>query len=142
MPAQLDAAQIATHNRQFGYAGDIAAESAWELLQAKPEAVLVDVRTPAEWQQVGVPELKALSRDVSFLSWQMGAGAQAAGLFVQAFEQLPVAKEVPILLLCKSGGRSQAAAMALTAAGYSCCLNVAGGFEGPKGWREAKLPGS
>ena len=50
----------------------------------------------------------------------------------------------------RSGARSAAAAKAMTAAGYSTCLNVADGFEGPLdaqakrgsagGWKAAGLP--
>jgi rhodanese-related sulfurtransferase len=59
-------------------------------------------------------------------------------------------KEAPLLFLCRSGARSAAAAKAMTAAGYSTCLNVADGFEGPLdaqakrgtagGWKAAGLP--
>ena len=55
-----------------------------------------------------------------------------------------------MLLLCRSGGRSRAAAMALTAAGYAHAYNIAGGFEGDlnatkhrggmNGWKAAGLP--
>jgi rhodanese-related sulfurtransferase len=58
--------------------------------------------------------------------------------------------EAPILFICRSGGRSRAAAAALTAAGYRRCYNVAEGFEGnpdPErhrgktgGWKAAGLP--
>ncbi len=54
----------------------------------------------------------------------------------------------PILLLCRSGVRSAAAAAALTDAGFTDVYNVSDGFEGdldheshrPGGWRGAGLP--
>ena len=39
------------------YAGDLTPAQAWELLGQVGHAVLVDVRTQAEWQFVGVPDL-------------------------------------------------------------------------------------
>jgi rhodanese-related sulfurtransferase len=52
--------------------------------------------------------------------------------------------------LCRSGARSRAAAMAMTAKGYNKCYNVAEGFEGNldaeqhrgrvSGWKAAGLP--
>jgi rhodanese-related sulfurtransferase len=55
-----------------------------------------------------------------------------------------------MLFLCRSGARSRAAAMALTAAGYTSCYNIAEGFEGNPdaerhrgttgGWKAAGLP--
>ena len=55
-----------------------------------------------------------------------------------------------IYFLCRSGARSQAAAIALTQAGYTNCFNISDGFEGPldadghrgtqSGWKAAGLP--
>jgi rhodanese-related sulfurtransferase len=56
----------------------------------------------------------------------------------------------PVLFLCRSGQRSDSAARAATAAGYTRAFNVLEGFEGNKdtdghrgnlgGWRKAGLP--
>jgi len=61
-----------------------------------------------------------------------------------------VAKDAPIVFMCRSGGRSKAAAVAMTAQGFRRCYNLAGGFEGPLdsarhrgtagGWKAAGLP--
>lgn len=128
------------NNRQFGYAGDIHAVEAWELLGKKADAVLVDVRTSQEWEQTGLPDLSGLGKSVLRLSWRLIPSGEASRQFVSEFSQLQVAPNTPILLLCRSGGRSAAAAMALTQNGYTRCLNVAGGYEGPEGWREYRLP--
>ena len=45
-----------------GYAGDITPTEAWDLLAERDDAVLVDVRTDAEWRYVGVPDLRPLGR--------------------------------------------------------------------------------
>ena len=45
-----------------GYAGDISPQEAWDLIQNNDQAVLVDVRTDAEWRFVGVPTLEELGR--------------------------------------------------------------------------------
>lgn len=140
MPSRINAEQVSTHNRQFGYAGDVSASEAWALLQEQPQAVLVDVRTPQEWQEIGVPELKEANKELFLVTWRTIAGPQAGAFFVDDMARLPIARDVPVLLICRSGGRSQAAAMALTAAGYSCCFNVAGGFEGQQGWKATQLP--
>ena len=52
------------------YAGDISATEAWERLQANPKAQLVDVRTVAEWNFVGLPDLASLGRRVHCVEWQ------------------------------------------------------------------------
>ena len=38
--------------------------------EGDPKAVLVDVRTRAEWAFVGVPDLSNLGRDVLLIEWQ------------------------------------------------------------------------
>lgn len=126
--------------RTIGYAGDISAADSWGTLEARQDAVLVDVRTPQEWEQVGVPDIGVTGRPFLRLSWKLLPLDEASRQFAADFSALPVGKDTTILLLCKSGGRSRAAACALTATGYRHCFNVAGGFEGPRGWKEAQLP--
>lgn len=58
--------------------------------------------------------------------------------------------DAELFFLCRSGGRSAAAAAAMTSAGYANCFNVAGGFEGGhdeagqrgrmNGWKATGLP--
>ncbi len=49
-------------------------------------------------------------------------------------------KAAPVLLLCRSGARSRAAAIALTGLGFAGAYNIAGGFEGdPDGARHRGL---
>ena len=40
-----------------GYAGDVAPATAWKILSEHKDAVLIDVRTRAEWNYVGLPDL-------------------------------------------------------------------------------------
>lgn len=138
--AIIDADACDRHNRHYGYAGDISPTDAWNLLANKAEAVLVDVRTPQEWEQIGLPELAELGTLLHPLTWNMESPAEASAQFVSGFSRLQVAQDTPVLLICRSGGRSQPAAMALTAAGYTRCFNIAGGFEGPMGWKNSQLP--
>ena len=44
------------------YAGDLSPKDAWELLSSDAQAVLVDVRTPAEWTYVGIPDLSGIGK--------------------------------------------------------------------------------
>ena len=43
------------------YAGDVPPAKAWDILQTESDAVLIDVRTAAEWAFVGVPDLASLA---------------------------------------------------------------------------------
>lgn len=139
------------HDQTKGYAGDLSVTEAWDLLAQDPKAQLVDVRTTAEWSFVGLPDLSGLKRTLHCIEWQQFPGGMANLGFVQeAAAQLSADKDTPILFLCRSGGRSRAAAMAMAAAGYSKAFNIAGGFEGDldaqghrgktNGWKAAGLP--
>ena len=138
-------------NTSLGYAGDLSATDAWALLQSDPAAQLVDVRTVAEWSFVGLPDLAGIGRQVHCVEWQSYPSmAQNPSFVAQAGAAIGSRKDAPVLLLCRSGGRSRAAAMAMTAAGYEQAYNVAGGFEGDldknshrggaNGWKAAGLP--
>ena len=52
------------------YAGDVSPRDAWAALELDPHAVLIDVRTKAEWSYVGTPDLSALDRPVIKIEWQ------------------------------------------------------------------------
>lgn len=137
-----------------GYAGDVTAEEAWRLLAAEPGAVLIDVRTRAEWAFVGLPDIEATGRPLLAEEWQVFPEGTPNPRFVAdvtaKLDAAGVPRAAPVLCLCRSGQRSAAAAAALTGAGYTRCLNVAGGFEGPldadghrgtaAGWKAAGLP--
>ena len=133
-----------------GYAGDVAPATAWKILSEHKEAMLVDVRTRPEWNFVGLPDLGPLAKQPALVEWQVFPSMQPNPDFVTALSGALANKDAPLLFLCRSGARSAAAAKAMTAAGYSTCLNVADGFEGPLnaeakrgsagGWKAAGLP--
>ena len=54
----------------MSYAGDVTAQEAFAVLGEDEEAVLVDVRTRAEWSYVGLPDLSVLGRRVLCVEWQ------------------------------------------------------------------------
>jgi rhodanese-related sulfurtransferase len=131
----------------------LAPQEAWELLSSDADAVLVDVRTVPEWTFVGIPDLADLGRQVVRVEWQSYPTMSLNNSFVADVcraAQIADRKDVPLLFLCRSGGRSRSAAMAMTAAGYSRAYNIAEGFEGDldahrhrssgKGWKAANLP--
>jgi rhodanese-related sulfurtransferase len=133
------------------YAGDITAEQAWELLKDTPGAVLVDVRTEAEWRFVGVPDAPDGARPPVFIEWvTYPDGARNPRFLDQLLEGgVKPGEEAPVIFLCRSGQRSIGAAIAATAAGIGPSYNILEGFEGTPdghghrgavGWQAAGLP--
>jgi rhodanese-related sulfurtransferase len=135
---------------EHGYAGDVSPDTAWEILQDDPTAKLVDVRTAAEVTFVGVPDLGPLGKTVVTAPWKTYPGMAANPRFVEEVSEAGVRPADTVLLLCRSGQRSAAAAEALSAQGFQRCYNVAEGFEGDKdadghrashnGWKVRGLP--
>ncbi|MDM7490628.1 rhodanese-like domain-containing protein [Rhodococcus sp. GXMU-t2271] len=132
----------------MSYAGDMTPQQAWELLRDNPDAVLVDVRTDAEWKYVGVPETSPIGRRTVFVEWVRYPNGARNENFVDQLKDAGVTGG-PIVFLCRSGHRSIAAAEAATAAGLAPSYNILEGFEGgldaerhrgAEGWRAAGLP--
>jgi len=119
-------------------------KQAWDLLQQNNKAVMVDVRTKIEHAFVGHPV------DALHVAWKEAPDWQVNPNFVAEVEKLVPDKNVPVLLLCRSGQRSLDAAKALEEAGFQRPINIVDGFEGPLdqhnhrgnigGWRFDKLP--
>ena len=132
------------------YAGDVDCNESWDILNRDAAAVLVDVRTVPEWEFVGVPDLGSIGKQTALVQWQIYRGPAPNPEFLAELEAAGVAKDATVLFLCRSGARSMSAAIAATAAGYSTCYNIAGGFEGPPdgeghrglidGWKASGLP--
>lgn len=134
------------------HAGDISPQEAWDILAGDPAAQLIDVRSEAEWHYVGLPDLSKLNRKPLTIQWQhWPTGAVNEGFVGELRRALPaLTQQTPLVLLCRSGMRSLAAAKKLAEKGYARAWNIAGGFEGPldparhrgtlAGWKLEGLP--
>ena len=126
-------------NKQ-GYAGDVSPNTAYEWMQSG-QAVMVDVRSDAEREWVGfVPGAVPVA-------WKQWPGMAMNPLFDEALKAAAGGKK--IVLLCRSGVRSIAAAQRATQLGLEA-YNILEGFEGDAnpdghrgsqgGWRMRGLP--
>jgi rhodanese-related sulfurtransferase len=122
----------------------------WEALKTNPNAQLVDVRTDAEWNFVGVPDLAAAGKQAVLLPWQVYPSMRRNTEFEEQLGKAGFTSDHHIYFLCRSGVRSLAAAEAAREAGFPNVYNVADGFEGPpngaghrgaiSGWKAEGLP--
>lgn len=136
--------------------GAVTPDLAWQTLVADPKAMLVDVRTRAEWAFVGGADLSGIGRPQCFIEWlsfpDMAANSRFLGDLT--VEQRNAGAET-IFFICRSGARSHDAAVAaqahFVASGVPvACVNVLEGFEGPldreghrgvlAGWKARGLP--
>lgn len=135
--AKMTVQEVAT----LGYAGDVSPGQAFAWWQSG-DAVLVDIRTDAEREWVGyVPGAVAVA-------WKQWPGMAVNPDFDETLKAaVPAGKKV--VLLCRSGVRSIAAAKRATELGM-VAYNILEGFEGDAnqqaqrgvvgGWRCRGLP--
>jgi rhodanese-related sulfurtransferase len=110
----------------------------WEALQKDPQAQLVDVRTDAEWNFVGLPDLASAGKQAVLIPWQVYPSMQRNAAFADQLKEAGFTPEHHIYFICRSGQRSLAAAQEAQDAGFPHAYNVADGFEGaidPRGHR-------
>jgi rhodanese-related sulfurtransferase len=133
---------------------DVDVETTWQGLVSRPKSQLIDVRTRAEWTYVGLPDLGSIGKRPVLVEWQTFPDQAVDPRFIERLagelQALGVEKDDELFFICRSGGRSLAAAKAMAELGYRACHNVAGGFEGPldddrhrgsvSGWKAAGLP--
>ena len=133
---------------------EVDVKDVWVRLSSESRAVLIDVRTHAEWTWVGVPDLSSIGKEPLFLEWQIYPERIIDGLFTQKLasqlEQRSIGHQAELFFICRSGVRSQAAAKAMILSGYATSCNVTKGFEGDpdhkrhrgnlNGWKAAGLP--
>ncbi|MFZ1642275.1 MAG: rhodanese-like domain-containing protein [Candidatus Contendobacter sp.] len=130
------------------FLGNMSSAQVWRNLQHETGAVLVDIRTRAEWTFVGGPDLSSLSKAVIQVEWQVFPNMERNPRFVRELQAQGVTPGRLVYLICRSGIRSRDAAEFLAERGYTT-YNVADGFEGPiddsghrgaSGWRAEQLP--
>ena len=142
LPETLAIARQKASTEGLKYAGGVSPDEAWKLF-VNGHAHLVDVRAAEERKFVGhVP-------NTFHVAWQTGPALIKNPRFLRELEN-KLSKTSVILLLCRSGKRSAAAAHAATAAGFKYVFNIFEGFEGDLdakqqrggngGWRQRGLP--
>ena len=100
--------------------------------------VLLDVRTQEEWDSVGKPDGDKLNLKTYFLEIKRDSFFD----FVNEFKTFNISRDHEILVICKSGERSQISAELLLKENYKT-INISDGFEGSiegEGWINCGLP--
>lgn len=137
----LAQAQARASTFEVPYAGVLTPPEAASLLNSS-EYVLIDVRTSAEWQFVGVPE------NALMIEYKVFPTMRVNTEFI-AHLSSSVSSSQKLLFLCRSGARSHEAALLAHKAGFTT-FNILEGFEGDldeqchrsnlNGWKKHGLP--
>lgn len=128
----------------------ISPTEAWQICQQDPRALLIDVRSSMEYLFVGHPKGAIHIPWIDEPDWVINKN------FVTEIRKLVLgglkeaASDVPIILICRSGNRSDDAGKALVDSGMKNIYHIDEGFEGKLdddhhrstvgGWRYHDLP--
>ena len=133
------------------YKRNLLPKMAVDRLNENLEAVLIDVRTSAEHKYVGFPENSILIPwfDEPDLNSDPSAFCEAVNNHLSDRSDILNAE---LILICRSGFRSNEALKCLQSNGFTCVSHVASGFEGDldendhrgnlNGWRNDGMPWS
>ncbi len=131
---------------------ELSPKQAWQMLQDDPRALLVDIRSTMEFLFVGHPKGAVHVAWIDEPDWDVNPH------FVAEIRKLLLGGAVcdtgagcaPVILICRSGKRSEEAGRALLEAGLKNVYHVDEGFEGELddqhqrgnlgGWRFHGLP--
>jgi rhodanese-related sulfurtransferase len=123
---------------------EVNAQEAYDLMQADPDCIYLDVRSVPEFE-AGHPT-RAIN--IPIMNFAPGTGMSPNRDFQDVVEAA-LAKDAKLVVGCKTGGRSARACEVMSQMGYSNLANVRGGFVGAMdnlgrvsepGWSMLNLP--
>ena len=135
----------------MSYKRNLLPKMAVERLQNNPQALFVDVRSKAEYKYVGFPENSILIPWIDDPDWEPNPEAFSDAV-MQELDGCENLSDTEIILICRSGFRSNEALKCLENKGFTQVSHVASGFEGDldendhrgnlNGWRHDGMPWS
>ncbi len=135
----------------MSYKRNLLPKMAVERLQNNPQALFVDVRSKAEFKYVGYPENSILIPWIDDPDWEPNPEAFSDAV-IQELDGRENLSDTEIILICRSGFRSNEALKCLENKGFTQVSHVASGFEGDldendhrgnlNGWRHDGMPWS
>jgi len=135
----------------MSYKRNLLPKMAVDRLQNNPQALFVDVRSKAEYKYVGYPENSILIPWIDDPDWESNP-EEFSDLVMQELDGRENLLNTEIILICRSGFRSNEALKCLENKGFTQVSHVASGFEGDldendhrgnlNGWRHDGMPWS
>jgi len=130
----------------------LSAQKAWDLIQKEPKVAFIDVRSDMEYLFIGHPSGSVNIPWIEEPNWEVNPNfvRDVRKLVLGGVIDSPEHHSVPILLICRSGNRSDEAGKLLVENGFKRVYNIVQGFEGElddnhqrgriAGWRFDNLP--
>ena len=135
----------------MSYKRNLLPKMAIERLKENPNALFIDVRSKAEHKYVGYPENSVLIPWTDEPTWESDPSTFADSVLTELSGRENI-MDTEIILICRSGFRSNEALKCLESNGFNNVSHVASGFEGDldendhrgnlNGWRLDGMPWS
>ena len=135
----------------MSYKRNLLPQMALERLKTNPDVLFVDVRCKAEHKYVGYPENSVLIPWTDEPTWEPDHDAFAQLVLKELSERQNIL-DTEVILICRSGFRSNEALKCLKSKGFNKVSHVVSGFEGDldendhrgnlNGWRLDGMPWS
>jgi len=131
---------------------DLSPIATHALLQANPRSILIDIRSSMEYLFVGHPVGSVHIPWIDEPDWEENPNFvhEVQHLLESRFKGSDPQRDISVVLICRSGKRSQDAGAVLLTAGFQHVMHVDEGFEGERddnhhrgtlgGWRFHGLP--
>ena len=130
----------------------ISATEASELIEKEPKTAFIDVRSDMEYLFIGHPAGAVNIPWITEPDWEINPDfvREVRKLILGGVIDSPEHHSVPVVLICRSGNRSDEAGKLLIENGFKHVYNIVDGFEGELddnhhrstigGWRHDNLP--
>ena len=145
-------------NNKITQLKEVTPSEAFLTLKSQKNSVLIDVRTPSEWEKIGIVDEKSLANPIIFVSLQIPPFMEFNNNFIKEVESCLEnifnknfdKNDLTLFFICRIGARSYQASQYFIDNGYLNINNIIGGFEGEantagarsliSGWQYEKLP--
>ncbi|XP_021815252.1 rhodanese-like domain-containing protein 4, chloroplastic [Prunus avium] len=113
------------------------ARNAYAKLGDDANAQLLDIRAPAEFRQVGTPDVRGLGKKAVPIVYK---GEDKPGFLKKLSLKFKEPENTTLFVLDKFDGNSELVAELVTVNGFKAAYAIKDGAEGPRGWVNSGLP--
>ncbi|XP_068328570.1 rhodanese-like domain-containing protein 4, chloroplastic [Pyrus communis] len=114
-----------------------SARSAYVKLGEEANAQLLDIRSPADFRQIGTPDVKGLGKKAVSIVYK---GEDKPGFLKKLSLKFKEPENTTLFILDKFDGNSELVAELVTVNGFKAAYAIKDGAEGPRGWVNSGLP--
>ncbi|XP_068644546.1 rhodanese-like domain-containing protein 4, chloroplastic [Aristolochia californica] len=114
-----------------------SASAAYVKLSEDPNTQLLDIRGRKELREVGSPDIRSLKKKPVSILYESGDKPSFLSKLASKFKER---ENTALFILDKYNGNSELVAELVTSNGFKAAFAIKDGAEGPRGWKNSRLP--